>query len=173
MCFKQPNIMKKINLPLRLSPVLPGGIFTKRVNGLTSLCILAAIIVTGTIAIGKDSIFYAILYAFVTILCLAVTVALYCSRCPSRLTDCGQVIFGPLTRLFPDRPSRPYTKQDIYLRNTALLLIFLLPQLWLIHHPVMFVAFWILAIVRWVHLIKYVCVSCENRFCKAEMKLVE
>lgn len=143
----------------------------KRVHRLASICILAATIVTGIIAIGMDSIFYAVLYSVITILCLGFAVALFCSKCPCRLTDCGPMLFGQITRIFPQRSSEPYSKQDIFLRNTALFIIICIPQFWLIQHPVMFIVFWILAIVRWIHLIKWVCVSCGNRFCQAEMKL--
>src|SRR3990172_6109122 len=100
----------------------------KRVHGLASLCIFAAAIVTGIIAVGMDSIVYAVLYAVVTIICLAVTVAAFCSKCPCRLTNCGPVLFGPLTRLFPQRPAGPYTMGDIYLRNIALFIIIFIPQ---------------------------------------------
>ena len=148
-------------------------LINKRFHGLTSLYLLVATIVTGTIAVGMDSIVYAVLYAAATIICLGYTVASFCSKCPCRSTNCGPVLFGPLTRFFPQRSSGPYTKQDIYLRNIALFLIFMIPQFWLIHHPVMLITFWILAIVRFIHLMKYVCVSCENSFCKAEMKLIK
>jgi hypothetical protein len=127
---------------------------------------------TGIIAVGMGSLWYALLYSLLTIVCLGVIVAVFCLKCPCRLTECGPMLFGPLTRIIPQQPARPYRKQDIYQRNTALFIIMAIPQLWLIRPPALFVVFWILAIVRGIHLVKGVCGSCQNRFCRDAMKLV-
>lgn len=106
-------------------------------------------------------------YSVVFMIAVLGIVYSYCAKCPARLTNCGHVIIGPVTRIFPERPQGPYSKRDYAITVSALAVLILLPQLWLWDQPKFLLSFWGLLIIAGIQINLYVCTKCDNHQCIA------
>ena len=104
-------------------------------------------------------------YVALLVVALLVIIYFYCAKCPVRLTDCGHVIVGPVTRIFPDRKEEGYTKLDYTAVIGSLTLLILLPQVWLWKYPEYLAGFWIALVMAGAEINHYVCTRCNNVHC--------
>jgi hypothetical protein len=136
-----------------------------RFHGLLSLVLVFVAVLIGVFAIFEVFPLMAWLYIAITLISSSVVVYLYCSKCSVRLTSCGHVIPGWLTRFLPVREQSDYSFTD-YL-GTAISFVVLVgfPQYWLWKHTIFFFAFWILLIAALLVIRLCVCRLCENEKC--------
>jgi hypothetical protein len=106
-------------------------------------------------------------YALLLVVSSLSIVYAYCAKCPVRLTNCGHVIIGPVTRIFLERKSGSYTRFEYGVVLSALLLLILVPQFWLWQHPRFLISFWIALIIAGLEINRYVCTRCDNVHCIA------
>jgi hypothetical protein len=134
-------------------------------HGILSLALLLIAIGIGFVAILGYSVVSAVLYLVISILSLLLILYSFCCKCPCRLTSCGHVFPGKLTRFLPQRGEEPYTPADIAGVAVALLIILLDPQYWLIRSLPLFTAFWILILPALIEIRLKVCHGCRNDSC--------
>jgi hypothetical protein len=138
----------------------------RQTHGILSLLIMFAAVLTATFAIIRSSsVIWVALYLVGILLSSLIIVYSFCTKCPCRNTDCGHVIPGKLTRLFPPRPEGLYTFMDK--AGVAIPLVFLIvfPQYWLLSNPPLFILFAVLCLIAAADIQFFVCNGCTNRFC--------
>ena len=137
----------------------------RHIHGILSLLILAAAVVTATVAILQTSFIWAVLYIVGMFLSCLVIIYSFCTKCPCRKTDCGHVIPGKLTRFFPPRPEEPYSFSDRTGVVVPIVFMIVFPQYWLLSHPPYFYLFVALCLIAAADIQFFVCKGCTNRFC--------
>jgi hypothetical protein len=137
----------------------------RHIHGILSLLILAAAVVTATVAILQTSVIWAVLYIVGMVLSCLVIIYSFCTKCPCRNTDCGHVIPGKLTRFFPPREEGPYTVGDRTGVVVPIVFMIVFPQYWLLSHPAYFYLFVALCLIAAADIQFFVCKGCTNHFC--------
>jgi hypothetical protein len=137
----------------------------RQIHGLLSLLILAAAVVTATVAILQTSVLWAVLYIIGIFLSCLVLIYSFCTKCPCRKTGCGHVIPGKLTRFFPPREEGPYTFSDRTGVVVPIVFMIVFPQYWLLSHPTFFYLFVGFCLIAAADIQFFVCKGCNNRFC--------
>jgi hypothetical protein len=134
-------------------------------HGLLTGVLLASMLTLAVRAIALDSIVLAVVYVAVAIAAFTGMVAAVCTKCECRLTACGHLLPGPLTRFLPPRAQTPYTTLDWSIVTAAALLLVGPPQYWLARDTTALVTFWVLGATAAVDVRLYVCARCGNRLC--------
>lgn len=137
----------------------------RRIHGILSLLILCVAVLAATLAIVQSSILWAVLYIVGILLSCLVLIYSFCTKCPCRKTDCGHVIPGKLTGLFPSRPEEPYTFADKTGVVVPIVFMIVYPQYWLLAQPVYFYLFAILCLIAAADIQFFVCKGCSNNLC--------
>jgi hypothetical protein len=137
----------------------------RQIHGILSLLILAAAVITATVAILQTSVMWALLYILGIFLSSLVVIYSFCTKCPCRNTDCGHVIPGKLTQLFPPREEGPYTFWDRTGVVVPIVFLIVFPQYWLLSHTLYFYIFVALCLIAAADIQFFVCKGCQNRFC--------
>jgi hypothetical protein len=137
----------------------------RQTHGLLSLLIVFAAVLVATFAIVQSSVLWAVLYLVGILLSCLVIVYSFCTKCPCRNTDCGHVIPGKFTRLFPARVEEPYTLKDKIGVVVPLVFMIVFPQYWLLSHPAYFILFAALWLIAATGTQFFTCKGCANRFC--------
>ena len=137
----------------------------RQMHGILTLLILAAAVVTATIAIVQSSVMWALLYVIGILLSSHVVVYSFCTKCPCRNTGCGHVIPGKLTRFFPRREEGPYTFWDRTGVVVPIVFMIVFPQYWLLSQPVYLYLFVALCLIAAADIQFFVCKECNNTFC--------
>jgi hypothetical protein len=137
----------------------------RQIHGILSLLILAAAVITATVAILQTSVIWAVLYIIGIFLSCLVLIYSFCTKCPCRKTGCGHVIPGKLTRFFPPREEGPYTFWDRTGVVVPIVFMIVFPQYWLLSHPTFFYLFVGLCLIAAADIQFFVCKGCNNRFC--------
>jgi hypothetical protein len=137
----------------------------RQIHGILSLLILAAAVITATVAILQTSVIWALLYIIGIFLSCLVVVYSFCTKCPCRNTSCGHVIPGKLTRFFPPRQEGPYTFGDRTGVVVPVVFMIVFPQYWLLSQPTYFYLFAGLCLVAAADIQFFVCKGCSNRNC--------
>ena len=137
----------------------------RQIHGILSLLILAAAVITATVAILQSSVMWTVLYIIGIILSCLVLIYSFCTKCPCRNTDCGHVIPGKLTRFFPSREEGPYTFRDKTGVVVPIVFMIVFPQYLAALQPVYFFLFAGLCLVAAADIQFFVCRGCNNCFC--------
>ncbi|MDD1684522.1 MAG: hypothetical protein LUQ19_01385 [Methanoregula sp.] len=137
----------------------------RQIHGILSLLVLAAAVVTATLAIMQSSVMWAVLYVVGILLSGLVVIYSICTKCPCRNTDCGHVIPGKLTQFFPPRVEEPYTFRDKTGIVVPIVFMIVFPQYWLLSLPVYSILFAVLCLIAAADIQFFVCKGCTNRFC--------
>jgi MFS family permease len=137
----------------------------RRIHGILSLLILCAAVLAATLAIVLSSFLWAVLYIVGILLSCLVLIYSFCMKCPCRKTDCGHVIPGKLTRLFPPRQEGPYTFADKTGVVVPIVFMIVYPQYWLLAQPFYFYLFAILCLIAAADIQFFVCKGCTNNLC--------
>jgi hypothetical protein len=137
----------------------------RQIHGILSLLILAAAVLTATLAIVQSSVMWAVLYVIGILLSGLVVIYSICTKCPCRSTDCGHIIPGKLTRFFPPREEEPYTFRDKTGIVVPIVFMIVFPQYWLLSLPVYSVLFAVFCLVAAADIQFFVCKGCTNKFC--------
>lgn len=134
-------------------------------HGWISMAIILLIMVFGIIPILMDSIFFAGLYLFGTIIGFLMIFYSFCSKCPCRQADCRHIILGPIADKLFKRTEGKYSFFDYFLTTIGVSIIILFPQLWLIKKPVMLILFWTSAVLLVLEISINICRTCNNHYC--------
>jgi len=137
----------------------------RQIHGILSLIILAAAVITATVAIFQTSEMWAVLYVIGIILSCLVLIYSFCTKCPCRNTGCGHVIPGKLTRFFPSREEGPYTFWDRTGVVVPVVFMIVFPQYWLLSQPMFFYLFVGLCLIAAADIQFFVCRGCYNSVC--------
>jgi hypothetical protein len=137
----------------------------RQIHGIFSLLILAAAVLTATYAIVLSSLMWAVLYIVGILLSALVVVYSFCTKCPCRNTDCGHVIPGKLTQVFPAREEGPYTFRDKTGIVVPIVFMIVYPQYWLLSQPAYSVLFAVLLLIAAADIQFFVCRGCNNKYC--------
>jgi hypothetical protein len=137
---------------------------TRQLYGVIGLCMLTAAILTGAYAISRYSVTAAGIYLAGVLVFLIAFIYAYCTKCPIR-DRCVHVAMGLVTRLMPDRPAGPYTREELIAVVVFFGFVVIFPQYWLIRVPEVMGVFWVLFLGEWILTHYTCCYGCGNMYC--------
>jgi hypothetical protein len=105
------------------------------------------------------------IYVLLVLLCGCILIYSYCSKCPCRISGCGHILPGKLTRLFPKRKEGPYTWFDYGVTGLSIAAVVLVPFYWLIKTKLILIMYCVLLIVAGIIILTKECPACKNRYC--------
>ena len=140
----------------------------KRIHGIISLLIAGAAILTGFLAVCSADLYMALAYLMVIIASPFAVTYFFCSKCPCRFGKCAHVLPAKLTKIYKSRKNTKYEFIDYFVTVSALLLLFGIPQFWLIKNTWLMMIFWVLSIVAFAEIRSFICVKCGNQLCPAK-----
>jgi hypothetical protein len=138
--------------------------------GLFSLSCIAIALVLAAAILFSSGFFLGLIYLILFGISSLIIVLSFCTKCSCK-RNCAHVLPGLATRLFKDRPPGAYTKTELTLLITSLVLILGFPQFWLIRYWKQFLYFWILNGIGLIIIVKKICIRCENQFCPFSKRL--
>lgn len=139
---------------------------------LFSLLLMVSLVVLGFYAIAISSVQSAVLYFLFCIMCIAIILYLFCSKCPCRAAGCAHFLFGPVADKLFSRKQGPYSRTDIILTGAGFLGIILFPQYWLLSEHTLLAIYWVCVALTFWEVKAYVCKVCGNELCPAHKKHV-
>ncbi len=134
-------------------------------HGVLSLFMIFGSVVVGFVAIAAQSSMSAWLYGAGCVLCFGVIVFSYCSKCACKAKGCRHLFPGKLAGLLPKREQGRYSFWDYVGVILPLGFIFAFPQMWLQKDALLWVLFWMLAVMALLEIIFFVCKGCANSNC--------
>lgn len=126
--------------------------------------------IMGAYVILSANILLGIIYIVLGILGLVVVTRALCTRCPYpyQYSDCLFFPFKWIKKLYKFRPSPPNFWDKLAI-IVGMGIIFLIPQYWLFKNKILFIIFWIVAIILLLRISVYLCKHCRNFNCPFNM----
>jgi hypothetical protein len=141
--------------------------FSKRsmFHGSLTLMMIFVALIIGSYSIYLYSSFWGWIYLGIVVIGTIVIVNLFCTKCPARITGCPHVLPGFLTRLFPQRENKPYTRSELIGTMLPIILWILIPQFWIWRYPLLGILFCIFLIIPVIQIRIILCPECSNNCC--------
>ncbi|MBN1595988.1 hypothetical protein JW933_08700 [candidate division FCPU426 bacterium] len=136
-----------------------------QIHGFIALMLGVAAIGLGLTAVVIRSPWWGWMYAMSIILLPLLICYSYCAKCVCRLTCCGHVMPGWLTRYLPSRKPGKYTAWDLCGTFIPMGFLVLFPQYWLWQQREFGLIFWGLLFLALLQVRLWVCPACQNRIC--------
>ncbi len=136
-----------------------------KAHGAISISFIITSLTIGFIAILNESVLLSIIYLVIVISAFIVMSIIYCSKCLCR-NNCNHIFIGHLSKIFSKQNSKNYTKSDVIFGAVLpMLIVYIIPQFWLINNSLYFLLFWILTIIGILDVLIFVCRNCRNTKC--------
>ena len=142
-----------------------------KLHGVTSIVVLFAAMAVGVVVVFRQSVLFGFVDLALAVLWPLPVAWFFCAKCPCRL-DCGHVIMGAITRMYPARRPEPYVWRDGVGSALLPLAAFAFPQYWLWQEKPAFAVFWFFVAMGVTQARLGVCPACSNTYCpmnKAQM----
>lgn len=143
---------------------------TRQYHGIASLLLIVVAILVGALKIFWVSPVWSMIYLGISLISAAVIIFSFCSKCPCRVTACGHVFPGKLTKYLPKREESPYETRDLVGVIVPIIILFIFPQPWLIQDFMLLSVFWGLILVALIDISLCVCKGCTNNYCPVHKK---
>jgi len=136
-----------------------------QIHGVLSLSLIILSVLIALAALFLAAPLAGIVYLLTVLGASAIILFAYCAKCKSRRDACSHVFPGKAADLLPHRKQEPYTFSDVFATALSVAIIFLFPQYWLWQNKLLFIAFWVSAVIALVEIRLCVCKVCRNDIC--------